>query len=194
MFKLKDILMLLLNRFKELGDIQANKAVRFFLYTILILFFLIFFAPKEQLYFYLEQKLQDNKIVIYQEKVQPTNIGIVLKDGLISYNKIFIRLFSDLSIGSYWFKTNITINNFFIDKDYKFFIPSKIDKIDISHSLLNPLNVIIVASGEFGKLNGSYDLISNKLKLNLTPSETMKTKKELLKFMLKTKDGYKYEK
>ena len=54
--------------------------------------------------------------------------------------------------------------------------------------------MIIVASGEFGKLNGSYDLISNKLKLNLTPSETMKTKKELLKFMLKTKDGYKYEK
>ncbi len=194
MDNIKAILSVIIDRLRGLESMHIGGGVKFLLYGFLILFFIVFLSPKQQLYFYLEEKLQPYKIIIYQEKIEPLNTGIWLKDGMVSYDKIFIGLFSNIVINTYFFKTNIVVDGFLIDKDFEMFIPSKIDKIALSHSIVNPLNVIIEAKGEFGELDGTYDFISGKLKLKLKPSDIMKTKKASLKLMTKTKDGYKYEK
>ncbi len=194
MDNIKAILSLVASRIKGLESLQIGSGVKLLIYSFLTLFFIVFLSPKKQLYFYLEEKLQTNNIIIYQEKIESLNTGIWLKDGLVSYDKIFIGLFSDITINTYYFKTNLIVHSFLIDKDFETFVPSQVEKIELSHSFLSPLNVLIEAKGEFGELTGSYDFISSKLTLNLKPSDIMKTKKASLKLMTKTKDGYIYEK
>jgi len=194
MDNIKAIFSLFISRLRGLESMQIGAGVKLLIYSFLTIFFVIYLSPKQQLYFFLEEKLQLNNIVIYQEKIEPLNTGIWLKDGMVSYNKIFIGLFGSITINTYLFRTTIVVDSFLIDKDFETFIPSNIEHIELSHSFINPLNVIIEAKGEFGKLSGTYDFVSGKLKLKLMPSDIMKTKKASLKLLTKTKDGYRYEK
>ena len=74
------------------------------------------------------------------------------------------------------------------------FNDEKIEKLELSHSLLSFNSIKIDSSGEFGEFKGSYSIFDKKFLGELIPSKIMKSKYRNVLNQFKLKDGkYYYE-
>ena len=166
-------------------------------YTIFILFFIYIFLlsfPKINFYYFIEQKLQKNDILISNEQIEDKALSFIIKDAKIFYKNIKISNIDNMSIYPYLFFNKIIINKIRISSDFEDFVPLNINNIVVNYHILNPIIVSLEASGEFGKINAQIDLIEQNIALYLVPSNKMKNKyRNILKKMKKIKGQDKYE-
>ena len=137
---------------------------------ILFIYMLLIFLPKENLYYFALEKLAEDKIELTNIKVQDKYISLVLENTNIKYEKIKVASIENIEIKSLLFQTNIIIDNLKVQKSLKKFMPYDMKSIKIIHSILNPLVIDIKLSKQFNIKN-----------------------KELMKYLTKTEDGYRYE-
>ena len=155
---------------------------KFFIFLIGLIIGLIVFMPKKNLYFTLQHFLQKEKIYINSE-INSNIISLNLKNGTIFYKGIDAVKFKNIFIYPFLFFNNIKATNIKID-----FGNLNINNLDVTYSIINPLKVYIKGDSNFGKIDGSIDLVNRKIKvyiLNLNNS----TLKAILK---KDKKGYFY--
>jgi len=147
----------------------------------LALLLLWLFAPKQELYYLLEKSLKEKNIIISNETIKDTWIGLkienadIYKDGIkiansVNANFIFLFLFSQLEI-----------NNININEAFRTVAPKKIDNLKASYSIINPLNVTIKGEGSFGNLEGSVALLKRKIEIFFPNPKELKTIKKFLK-------------
>jgi hypothetical protein len=76
------------------------------------------------------------------------------------------------------------------------FLPLKIRKLILTHSIFNPLSINIYESGGNGKIRGSFSLINKELHIVFSPSKLMLNEfKKSIKMFKKSKNGdYTYDK
>ena len=137
---------------------------------ILFIYMLLIFLPKENLYYFALEKLAEDKIELTNTKVQDKYISLILENTNIKYEKIKVASIENIEIKSLLFQTNIIIDNLKVQKSLKKFLPYDMKSIKITHSILNPLVIDIKLSKQFKIKN-----------------------KELMKYLTKTEDGYRYE-
>jgi hypothetical protein len=140
--------------------------------TILVIFIysLLFFLPKENIYYFALQKLHNEKIDIKTKNIEDKYIGINLKNNIIKYEGIKVATIEGISFKTLFFKTDIKINDFKVQKSLKRFLPFDMKCIEISHNILNPLVIDI-------KLSKQFDIKD----------------KNIMKYLTKTSNGYRYE-
>ena len=156
-----------------------------FIYVIFFIAMLVAFLPKENLYFLAIDKLKQNKIDLVQNNINSDLFSLQLDKLKIYYENIAVSDISSIDLDLFLYQTNININKIVVDDSFKKFTPSKIDYININHSILNPLHITIDVKFKQGKAIGDIDLLNNKINLELKVSKRFKTEYRYLVKQLK---------
>jgi hypothetical protein len=99
-----------------------------------------------------------------------------------------------MKIKTFLLSSQIDIKDLKVSDSFKNMLPSKINSIKISHSILSFDKVAISSSGEFGEFNGKYLIFENKIIGELIPSKIMKSRYKSILREFKLKEGkYTYE-
>lgn len=180
------------DKFEEFHYMEVGFLFKFIFYSLVVVSCLIIFSPKKQIYYYVETIAKKQNIIISDENITNETFGVKLSNGKLYYDEIVVGSFENISIESFLFVSTIKIKNFTIDDLYKHFLPTKIDNITISHNIFKPFTLNLNSKGEFGEIEGDFDIKTKKQYIKLVPSKKMKNS-QLLSMMKKTQNGYIYE-
>ena len=168
------------------------KVLGYIVFTIMITIALL---PKVDLYYKLEQILKREHIILSDEIPSDKILFFNLKDILLFYNDINVAKVYNTSLSPFIFYNRLTIENIKLDKTLKIFFPEKINKIVVTYSIVDPINVHISSKGIFGEAIGTFNLKTKKLHIVLTPSADMKRDHANTLSMMKSQNGqYIYDK
>jgi len=157
----------------------------------IFLIFLLFFAPKEEIYYKIEQELQKNGIVISGEKFNDTLWGLSITDADIYFKGIKVAKVKSLDLNIFFLYNRLLIEEINTDRAIREIVPRKIDNITAIFSILKPYKIAIDANGSFGEISGGVYLNMNKLFIRVIKPKDINSFKGFLK---KDTKGLYYEK
>lgn len=165
------------------------------IYFIVVAGLILFFLPKTNLYYQGEAILEKYKVVLSQEQLSDQGFALKISDGILYYDDLVVAKIKEIKIRTLIFYNGISFAPFSLSKDMEQFLPLGIENLSITHTVLNPLHVMIEGEGDFGALEGDVSLYDRNISLVLTPSALLEKKKPFwLKRMKKTAEGeYRYE-
>ncbi|RXJ68318.1 hypothetical protein CRV08_08690 [Halarcobacter ebronensis] len=147
-----------------------KKSLKIPLYIFTFLLFFIMSMPKENLYYYLEEKIKNNNLVISQEIIHSNYFSFDVNKGNVTYKKELFFYFDLMTFSL----TGISIKNISLyDEKRKEYLPS-LQNFKITASIINPKQLSITGSGLIGEVEGYVDIINKKLILNLNATKYMK--------------------
>jgi len=119
--------------------------VKKILIVIVVFFFsLIILAPKERLFFLAEDKLAQNEIIISNEVVNSTLMGLNISNGELTLKGISVAKIETMDIFSILFYSSIDIENVILDEASRGMIPLSEFNLSLSHSVLSPKSLALV--------------------------------------------------
>jgi len=157
----------------------------------ILLIFLVIFAPKQRIYYLLEDKLAKEGIVISNEKFSDNLLGLSIKDADIYVKGIKMAHVASLDLDIFFLYNRLTINSVHTDKGIQNIVPKSIDNITAVFSIIKPYKIAIEGVGSFGEVKGGVYLNMNKIFLRLPKTKDISTFRRFLK---KDKEGLYYEK
>ncbi len=154
---------------------------------------IIIFMPKINLYNTLEKFLKDERILIKEKKISDNLISLDIEDATLFYDGI-----KSLDIGSLkvkpWLITNeIILTNIKPSTVIKKQLDVQVDNIKINYSVWNYENVEIFADGNFGEINGNFEILNGKLHLVLNANKKFANNSLVRQNFKKSKEGLVYE-
>jgi len=172
-----------------------KKIALFILYTILFIGALLFFTPKESLYYYGEEQLKPLGVVLGYEEAVDHGFTLEIQHAKLYVQKIKSANIGSIDIGLFLLYNSVTVNNVVLDKTFEQFFPPLVEHVTITQSIFNPLNVNAKAVGDFGEATATVDLLERKASVVLKPSKIMLSRyKNTLRQLKKSKEGdYRYE-
>ena len=160
----------------------------FFLF-ILLLWLL---APKQELYYLLEKSLKKNNIIISNETIKDTWVGLKIDHADIYVSGAKVATNRELNFIFLFLYAKVSLNDLIIDKSLHTVAPKRVESLTATYSVLNPLKVILKGKGSFGELEGTVTLKDRKIEILFPkPKDLIPIKKFLKK---DTKKGWYYEK
>ncbi len=153
--------------------------------SFIFLFFLLILAPKEEIYYKIEQELEKNGIVISGENFNDNLYGFSITNAYIYFKDIKIAKVKSLD-----FKILFLYNRLFIEEittDRAIgemagnMIPKEINSIDATFSIMKPYKIAIDANGSFGEIVGGIYLNMNKIFLRIIKPKDINSFKNFLK-------------
>jgi len=157
----------------------------------ILLIFLVIFAPKQRIYYLLEDKLAKEGIVISNEKFSDNLLGLSIKDADIYVKGIKMAHVASLDLDIFFLYNRLTINSVHTDRGIQNIVPKSIDNITAVFSIIKPYKIAIEGVGSFGEVKGGVYLNMNKIFLRLPKTKDISTFRRFLK---KDKEGLYYEK
>ncbi len=172
-----------------------KKIALFFLYTLLFFGALLFFTPKENLYYFAEEQIKPLGVVIGYEEAIDHGFTLELLHAKLYVQKIKSANIGSVTVGLFGLYNSATLNNIVLDKTFEQFFPPLISHVDISQSILSPLHLKAEAIGDFGEAEATVDLLERNASVILKPSKLMLSRyKSTLRQLKRSKEGdYRYE-
>jgi len=172
------------------------KMMKFFSYSIFFIVMLIYFMPKVNAYYFLENELKKHEVIISGEEFTDTGYSLVINHPTLSLKSIDTAKAGVVDVKIYALYNSINISEIYLSSMASTFIPLKIQNLNISYSIIDPLNINGVAYGEFGEIRAKFDLMKMAARVILSPSKLMLKKyTKTLRNFKKSKSGeYIYEK
>jgi len=167
---------------------QMVKKVAGFLFVAWVA--LIVFMPKEEFYFALEKVLAKQGIEINESQISEGLFSLKLHDLTVYAKGIKMATIQDVECFTLLFYTHVTISGVTVDKALKSMLPTKIEKLQFTHSVLDPLHVQIEGEGSFGTAMGTVGLTERKVHIDFEKSAKLGTFRSHLKH---GKEGWYYE-
>ena len=153
---------------------------------------IIIFAPKDRLYFMLEEQLKaQNGVVISNEKLNSGMFGLEITKGDISINDIELIRFDLIDISSFIASSTIKIDNIKLDKSISSMLPISELNASISHNIISPMEITIdISSGNITQ-NATLKVVEDGL-IQIRIDDINSTQ-WLKAFMQKDENGWYYE-
>ena len=139
------------------------------------------FAPKQELYYLVEKKLKEKEIIISNETVTDTWLGVNIKNADIYVKGIKMANVANLQLNMFFFYNTLNIDNINMDESLQAMAPKAIDALKVKYSVLNPLNVTIDGLGSFGTATGAVALKEKQLHIDFPVVKDIQTIKKFLK-------------
>jgi len=162
----------------------------FYLFLLLV----IAIAPKENIYFLLEQQLNKNKVIISEESFNDKLLSIDLNSLNIYYDDIFVSYCKNINIDMFLLYNSVKLETIKIDKRLKKLALFDIQSIQIVYSIFNPLNILIDANSDIGNFYGKISLFDRVIKVIYKPNKNKSINKNIIKKFKKVNGEYIYEK
>jgi len=172
------------------------KAGRFLAYSLFFVLALMYLMPKASIYYFFEEQIKAYAIVINNESVKESGLGLNVTDALVFIQSINSAQIGSIEINVFALFNTIDINNVTLSSVAAAVMPLHIHEAHVRHSILNPLEITIDGEGEAGAFHATFHLLDRLLYLNLKPSESMlKDYKSTLLNLKRSENGeYVYEK
>jgi hypothetical protein len=163
---------------------------KFFIFLLVLWFAILFFMPKQELYYKAEELLLKQDIKINEKSIEEGLFSLTLLDAKVFVKGIELATVEKIEFFTLLFYTKVDVNNLILDASLKNIAPTNIDKVEIAHAIWNPLNVAFDAQGPFGNVNGQASLLERHMRLDFNETEGI----EMLKASLKQDEkGWFYE-
>ena len=175
---------------------MVRKLAIFFSFFLFFLLALMYFTPKENIYFALENELKKYDVIISNEKINDSGFTLELNDAEIFFKSIKSADIKSVNIKIFGVYNSLSMSNIKLSSAASSFLPLNIEKVTITHSIFNPFNISIYELGENGELEGSFNIMEMALHIIFHPSELMlKEYKNSMREFKKSEDGsYSYDK
>lgn len=171
-----------------------KKILKALIYVIFFIFISMVLLPKQELFYFLEKKLEDKNIIISNEQFENKVLGFDLKYSDIYFEQINVANVEKLSIDTYLFYNQVSIKNVRLLDSFKSMFPTPLTNIYLTYSILDYENIQIKADGIFGKLYGTINLFDRKAIVYLEATSSMTNSYSNVLKQMKFKDGrYVYE-
>jgi len=172
------------------------KISKIFAYFIFFILALIYFLPKLNLYYYLENELQNYKVILTEKAKEDTGFSLKLKEADIFYDSIEVAKVENINLKIFVLHNTMQVKNVKLSNLTSSFMPEDIKQIDIRYSIINPLNIVAHINGGFGVANINFNVLDKNVSVDLTPSKLMLQRyQNTLRNFTKTGDKeYKYVK
>jgi hypothetical protein len=175
---------------------MVKKLSKFLGYTLFFILSLIYFTPKVAFYYLAEEELNKFEVIISNEKVFDSGFSLELTDLNVYVKSIESASIKELDVKIFGFYNKIMLQNIVLTDTASSFVPLNISFIEASYTIFDPLNVKATASGDFGELDVTFNLLEMLLNVKLLPSDVMKKKyRSTMSQLSKNEDGsYSYDK
>lgn len=147
----------------------------------LIWFTLIFFMPKEEIYFSLEKELVKHDIALNEESRTEGIFSLRLKNVTVYVKGIPLATVEELDFFTLFFYSSISFERLMIDESLKSMTPTEIEKLLISHAFWMPLSLSIEAEGSSVESTGKVNLKNRTLHMDINDSKPLEMFKSKLK-------------
>lgn len=134
---------------------------------------LLIFLPKRALWYEAEHMLKSQGVVLSGEQVRDTGLGLTLEGGTLYYGDLDIARLHRISVTPWLLYNRIRVSAFTLSPGMKSFLPVSIDTITLSYTVIDPMHIVLDASGGFGTLHGTVGLTSRKIDMLLVPSRQL---------------------
>jgi len=147
--------------------------IKIFAYFVFFVFVFIYFMPKLNFYYYLQNRLQSYKIILSEHSKKDTGFSFLFKDTEIFYDKVPVAKIKKSDLKLFFVYNSISLNNVKLSDMTSSFLPRDIEKIDIVYSIVDPFGVNIYINGGFGKANARIDVLDKNISMVVKPSKIM---------------------
>lgn len=171
------------------------KFFKFFLFVFLFFASLIYFFPKINGYYLLENELQKYKVVLSDEDVKDRGFSLEIEHANLSFESIQSAHVEKVTVTTLGIYNSLHVEDIRLLDVASSFIPLKVQNIDVRYSIMDPFNILGEAKGEFGELTLKLHVKDQKVSIILNPSKLMLGQyKNTLNYMRKNSKGeYVYE-
>ncbi len=163
---------------------------KIFILLFVAWFALLFFMPKQELYYKLEKELAKQGVEVNEESIDEGVFSLTLHNASVYVKGIKVATVEKVSFFTLLFYTKAQIDNLVLDDSLKSMAPQHTDKAVLTHTLFSVLNVSIHAEGSFGLVDGDADLKERTLRLDFIEPKEIDSIKSQLK---KDEKGWYYE-
>lgn len=161
-----------------------------FIAIVVVWLSVVMFMPKSNLYYKLEEELSKKDIKLNEKLIDDGLFSLTIKDVDIYIKGINIASIQKIELFTLLFYTHISIDAVGLDKSLKNIIAQDIEKSNIYHSVLSPMNLTLDINSSIAQITGLVDLRTRKVRLDVENSPNIKIIKSLLK---KDDKGWYYE-
>lgn len=167
----------------------------FFAYLIFFILALMYFTPKETIFYLLEKELKNHDVIISNETLSDRGFSLDVSDADIFVKSLKSANVQESNIKIFALYNSLTLSNITLSSAAASFIPLHVDELCVSYSVFNPLNVKAYSLGEFGEAELTFSLLDRALHIDIIPSDLMKQKhKNSMRQLKKSEDGgYSYD-
>jgi len=152
------------------------KIGKFFSYVIFFILALMYFIPKESIYYFAEKELKNYNVIIAHEAVKDSGFSLKLQHLDIYVESIESAKVDSVSISLFGVYNAVDAKNIILTDALASMLPVKIDTVSIRYSIFHPTDIILNAAGAFGTIEAKANLIERKVDARLKPSTVMKRK------------------
>ena len=165
--------------------------VKKILITLAVLWFVVlFFMPKQEFYYKLEEELAKNDIKINEKSTEEGLFSLTLHDASIYVKGIKLATIEKIDFCTLLFYTKVEVTELLLDESLKNVAPTKIDRVSLSHAIWNPVYLSVDAEGTFGQMDGNVAIAKRTLRLDFNETKNIKMLKANLK---EDEKGWYYE-
>ena len=157
---------------------MVKRIVGGFFLSLLLLWL---FAPKVELYYFLEKFLKEKHIVISNETVIDTWYGLKIQNGELSVDGAKIASINEVTFNFFFFYNTLKVDAIKMDKSLSNMAPKEISQLSALYSVLKPLQITLSGEGSFGTMEGQVALLDRKVEILLPVTKEIKTIKKFLK-------------
>jgi len=171
-----------------------KKLLKFLAYVVVMLALLIFFSPKTNLYYLLEEFAIEKNIYVSDEKVNDSGFSLNIFNAKVYLDELFLAEAEETSISMWLVYNSFEANNIDLNEGFSDFMPSVIKHIEVKHHLFNPMSLSL--SGESGDsfFYGDVDLFERVVTIHLRlGAKSEKRFATSLRALKKEDGGYVYE-
>lgn len=175
---------------------MVKKLYKFLAFSLFFILAVMYFTPKVSVYYFAEEMLKEYGIIISKEEAVDNGLTLTLSHGIVSFKGIDSATLDELNIKLFGVYNSLDVNGVLLSSTAAAFVPLKIEHIEASYSVINPLYAIASAEGEFGSAELEFSILDNSIHLLLKPSKLMLQKyKSTLRNLKKNEEGeYVYDK
>jgi len=172
-----------------------KKIALFLFYSLFFLAMLLFFTPKENLYYFGEEQLKPLGIVIGYEEAIDHGFSLEIKDAKLYVQKIKSANIADATLHFFGVYNTVYIENIVLDNTFEQFFPPLINHVSIHQSIFSPQQLQAEAIGDFGEAHATVNLLDRNLSVIVKPSKLMLSRyRNTLRQLKRSKEGeYRYE-
>ena len=160
--------------------------------TLIVVLWLavIVMMPKQEIYYLLEQELEKNDIKISSEKISEGWFTLRIQEPSIYVKGIKVATVKEIELFTLLFYTRGSLEGLLLDRSLERFAPREIDQAVVTHSVVNPLNMMIDARGLFGEAEGRVNVMERQIRMKFSQRKNLGMLSSKLK---KDGEGWLYE-
>ena len=158
--------------------------------VVALWFAVLIMMPKQEIYYFLEQELAKNDIIISSEKITEGWFTFCIEEPSIYVKGIKVATIEKIEVFTLLFYTKGSLEGLLLDRSLERFAPREMDHVALTYSVVNPLNAMAEASGGFGEADGSVNFMEKRISMKFSQVGKLGMLKSQLK---KDGEGWLYE-